>query len=317
MDTDNLRLFVLAAERLNISAAGRELGYAPAVATARLARLERSLGADLLHRTTRKVSLSTEGAEFLPYAREILAQQDAALAALGLGKAEPTGLLRFAAPSTFAQLYIAPLLPEFLARFPGIDLDLRLSDTPFDLIEGSFDLALRNCELQDSSLKGRKLADDERVLCASPDYLARAGTPQHPDALAVHQFITFRKRAPQQLVTADGNAAVFDPARGNCRLIMDDGQSQKLATLAGAGISVNSLWSVHRELASGELVRVLPGYTVHDGAALWLVYPHANVLTTKVRVFIDFLLEQIGRGPAWRTRHPQAEGQIHRKSKNR
>ncbi|MEM7211214.1 MAG: LysR family transcriptional regulator, partial [Pseudomonadota bacterium] len=136
MDTDNLRLFVLAAEKRNISAAGRDLGYAPAVATARLAKLERGLGSDLLHRSTRKVSLSTEGADFLPYAREIIAQEDAARAALGLGSTSPKGRLRFAAPSTFAQLYIAPLLPEFLAQYPGIDLDLRLSDTPFDLIEG-------------------------------------------------------------------------------------------------------------------------------------------------------------------------------------
>ena len=119
MDTDSLRLFVLAADKLNISAAGRELGMAPAVASARLGKLEHTLGADLLHRSTRKVALSLEGAEFLPYAREILDQEDAARAALGHGSATPTGTLRFAAPSTFAQLYIAPLLPEFLKRHPG------------------------------------------------------------------------------------------------------------------------------------------------------------------------------------------------------
>lgn len=114
MDFQSLRLFVLAADRLNISAAGRELGMAPAVASSRLAKLEQNLGADLLHRSTRKVSLSLEGAEFLPYAREILAQEDAARAALGMGKPIATGTLRFAASSTFAQLYIVPILNEFL-----------------------------------------------------------------------------------------------------------------------------------------------------------------------------------------------------------
>ena len=119
MDTESVRLFVLAAEKLNISAAGRELGMAPAVASAKLAKLEKLLQADLLRRSTRKVALSLEGADFLPYAREILAQEDAALAALGRGDVMVSGTLRFTAPSTFSQLYIAPILPEFLGLHPG------------------------------------------------------------------------------------------------------------------------------------------------------------------------------------------------------
>jgi len=301
MDTDSIRLFVLAADKLNISAAGRELGMAPAVASARLAKLEKTLGADLLRRSTRKVALSLEGAEFLPYAREILAQENAAQAALGRGNVTATGTLRFTAPSTFAQLYIAPILPQFLARHPGISLDLRLTDMAFNLIEGSFDLALRNSALADSSLKGRKLADDTRILCASPDYLRQHGTPTHPDALAAHQLIAFKEPVALPLRGRDGTRAQFHPRQAGCRLVMDDGLSQKIATLAGAGISVNSLWSVHRELAEGALVRVLPDYQVDDPVALWLVYPKSNVLTAKVRVFIDFLLEKIGTAPAWAT----------------
>ena len=299
MDTLSLRLFVRAAERLNISAAGRELGMAPAAASARLAKLEHALGSDLLHRSTRKVSLSLEGAEFLPFAREILAQEDAALAALGHRRPVATGTLRFAAPSTFAQLYIAPLLPEFLARYPQITLDLRFSDTQFDLIAGSFDLALRNSVLEDTSLKGRKLADDQRILCASPAYLAQHGTPLHPEHLAGHQLIAFKDQAARKLIASDGNDGHFDPAAAHCRMIVDDGLSQKVATLAGAGISINSLWSVHRELADGRLLRVLLGYEIDDHSVLWLVYPQSNVLTAKVRVLIDFLLDKIARSPPW------------------
>jgi len=299
MDTESVRLFVLAAEKLNISAAGRELGMAPAVASAKLAKLEKLLEADLLRRSTRKVALSLEGADFLPYAKEILAQEDAARAALGRGDVTATGTLRFTAPSTFAQLYIAPILPEFLALHPGISLDLRLTDMEFDLILGSFDLALRNSALPDSSLKGRKLADDMRILCASPDYLNQYGTPTHPDELATHQLIAFKEQSPIQLVGYDGNAGQFNPRLAGCRLIVDDGLSQKIATIAGAGISMNSLWSIHRELADGSLVRVLPDYTVDDQAALWLVYPKSNVLTVKVRIFIDFLIERIGDAPVW------------------
>ncbi|MEL7468742.1 MAG: LysR family transcriptional regulator [Pseudomonadota bacterium] len=299
MDTDNLRLFVLAAEKLNISAAGRALGYAPAVAGARLAKLERSLGADLLIRSTRKVSLSTEGAEFLPFAREILAQEDSARAVMGLGQSDPSGTLRFAAPSSFAQRYIVPIVSDFLALYPGINLDLRLSDTRFDLIEGSYDLALRNTELEDSSLRGRKLADDRRCLCASPAYLNRYGVPKEPEDLANHQLIAFVDHTPRRLRRADGTQASFDPREGNCRLTLNDGLSQKLATLAGAGISVNSAWSVHQDLQDGSLVHVLPDCEVDDQSVLWLVYPRSNVLTAKVRVFIDFLLDRIGRNPPW------------------
>jgi DNA-binding transcriptional LysR family regulator len=299
MDTESVRLFVLAAEKLNISAAGRELGMAPAVASAKLAKLEKALGADLLRRTTRKVALSLEGAEFLPYAREILAQENAAYAALGRGNVKATGTLRFTAPSTFAQLYIAPILPEFLVLHPGIRLDLRLTDMEFDLIQGSFDLALRDSELPDSSLKGRKLADDVRILCASPEYLNQNGMPKHPDDLATHHLIAFKEQSPIQLVGHAGRAGQFNPRLAGCRLTVDDGLSQKIATIAGAGISMNALWSVHRELADGSLVRVLPDYKVDDQTALWLVYPKSNVLTAKVRIFIDFLLDKIGNAPRW------------------
>ncbi|WP_170479318.1 LysR family transcriptional regulator [Ruegeria arenilitoris] len=299
MDTDTLRLFVLAAERLNISAAGRELGLAPSVASAWMAKLEKSIGADLMHRTTRKVALSTEGAEFLPYAQEIIARENAARAALGQGTARVSGTLRFTAPSTFAQLYIAPILPVFMAEQPDLTLDLRLSDQQFNLIEGSFDLALRNAVLEDSSFRGRKLADDTRVLCASPEYLERHGRPEAPDDLNNHQFIAFGNTNELRLIDRNGGKHLFAPRRAKCRLILDDGRSHKLATLAGAGISANSLWSVHNELSSGVLVRVLPDYKIAEETVLWLIYPQSNVLSAKVRVFMDFLLERIGKRPPW------------------
>lgn len=303
MDTESLRLFVLAAEKLNISAAGRQLGFAPAVASARLAKLEKAVGADLLHRSTRKVSLSLEGAEFLPFAKEMLAQEAAAQAALGFGpqatRGEITGTLRFTAPSSFAQLHIAPILPDFLDQHPGLSLDLRLSDTSFDLIEGSFDLALRNMAMEDTSLKGRKLADDQRVLCASPEYLEKFGTPKTPEDLASHRLIAFKDQSARRLLDGAGGEGIFDPGQTDSRLVIDDGLSQKLATIAGAGISVNSQWIVYAEIAEGSLVRVLPDHTVDDQSVLWLVYPKSNVLSAKVRIFMDFLLEKIGRNPVW------------------
>ncbi|SLN23082.1 HTH-type transcriptional regulator DmlR [Roseovarius albus] len=300
MDTAGLKLFVMAAELLNISEAGRRLGLAPAVASARLAKLENQVGADLLHRSTRKVSLSIEGAEFLPYAKEILAQEDAAFAALGHGNEDVTGTLRFAASSTFAQLFIVPLLPEFLERYPGINLELKFSDTQMDLIEGSFDLALRVYAIEDSSLKARKLADDPRILCASPTYLSRHGTPTTPEDLSSHQILTFMSSGQRKLSEAgDMQDHSFPPSDTSSRVTCDDGASMRLATVAGAGISMNSMWSVYRELQNGSLVQVLPDYEIKDSSAIWLVYPKSNVLTSKVRVFIDFLVEKIGNPPVW------------------
>lgn len=299
MDTEALRLFVLASDKLNISAAGRDLGYAPAVASAKLAKLEKSIGADLLHRSTRKVSLSLEGSEFLPFAREILAQEDAARAALGQGQQVVTGTVRFTAPSTFSQLYIAPLLPAFLDRYPGISLDLRLSDVVFDLIDGSFDLALRNGVLENSSLIGRKLASDQRILCASPRYLEFHGRPKTPEDLSEHRMIAFKSTAPSHLKSVDGRVGVFDPSSGECRLIIDDGLAHKQATIAGSGIALHSIWSVHQELSNGSLVRVLNQYQLAEETVLWLLYPKANVLSAKVRVLIDFLLAHIGQNPPW------------------
>ncbi len=300
MDTEGVRLFVMAANLLNISAAGRQLGLAPAVASARLAKLEEQLGADLLHRSTRKVSLSLEGAEFLPFAQEILAQEDAAHAAMGHCSAEVSGTLRFAASSTFAQLFVAPVLPEFLERYPAINLELRLSDTQTNLIEGGFDLALRNFAIEESNLRARKLADDERILCASPQYLKKQGTPQTPDDLSTHQLLVYMGGAPRKL-TAHGDmpSCTFPVAGAHKRIVCDDGTSMRIATKAGVGISMNSRWSIYQDLADGSLVRVLPEYTVDDHSAIWLVYPKSNVLTAKVRVFIDFLIEKIGNPPVW------------------
>ena len=299
MDTAALRLFVRAAEKLNIGAAGRDLGLSPAVATAKLAKLEKTLGADLLHRSTRKVALSTEGAEFLPFAREILAQEDAGLAALGYGRSALTGTLRFTAPSTFAQQYIVPILPAFLEDHPKLSLDLKLSDSQFNLIEGSFDLALRNSALADMSLKGRKLANDKRVLVAAPDYLKTHGVPSTPEDLSKHKLIAFRDRNPREMVSPSGKTALFDPSGENCQMTVDDGASHRGATLAGGGIAAHSLWSVHEDLKRGRLHRVLDDFVFSEEVGLWLIYPQANVLSPKVRALMDFLIDHIGRRPPW------------------
>jgi DNA-binding transcriptional LysR family regulator len=300
VDTKSLRLFILAAETLNISAAGQQLGLNPSVSSAWLAKLEKEIGADLFHRTTRKVTLSIEGKEFLPYAKEILSQEDTALAALGRRNPNVSGTLRFAASSTFSQRYIIPILPEFLEKYPDINIELMLSDTQVKLIDGGYDLALRNFAAEDSSLNGRRLANDTRVLCASPEYLESKGTPKTPEALSNHQLLLFQHANPRRLIACDGNQEYrFPPDKNKPRIICDDGASMRLAAMAGVGICMSSVWNIHQELEEGLLKRVLPEYRIEDNSAVWLVYPKSNVLTAKVRVFIDFLVEKIGTPPVW------------------
>ncbi|TMP70175.1 LysR family transcriptional regulator [Pseudoalteromonas sp. S1609] len=302
MDTNGIRLFIKVAELLNISAAGDQLGLAPSVASARLSKLEVQLGADLFHRSTRRVSLSIEGTEFLPYAKEIIAQEDAAFSALGKGSSEVSGTLRFAASSTFAQRFVAPFLPEFLNKYPKVNVELSLSDTQVNLIQGGFDLALRNYTAQDSSLIGRKLANDTRVLCASPEYLKNRGTPKHPDDLNSHQLLIFMNAKSKKLTSSQNlSTYYFPPQTSQSRIMCDDGAAMRIAAESGAGICMSSLWSIYKELEKGTLVRVLPDYIVDDEAAVWLVYPKSNVLTPKVRVFIDFLVDKIGSPPVWST----------------
>ena len=197
-------------------------------------------------------------------------------------------------------MYIAPILPEFLERYPGINLELKLSDTQMDLIEGGFDLALRNYAIEDSSLRARKLADDQRILCASPGYLAQHGTPGGCEDLAAHQCLVFMGGQPRKLIAADGSVAgTFPPPDSKRRIVCDDGASMRIATKAGVGISMNSCWSVNNDIKDGSLVRVLPEFEIDDQSAIWLVYPRSNVMTAKVRVFIDFLIEKIGSPPVW------------------
>jgi DNA-binding transcriptional LysR family regulator len=183
--------------------------------------------------------------------------------------------------------------------YPDLTLDLHLSDAQFNLIAGSYDIALRNSVLEDSSLTARKLADDQRILCASPDYLERFGTPKHPDDLKEHRLIGFRDFDPTELVSSKRIASEFAPKRAKQRLLVNDGMTQKKATLEGAGVSINSLWLVHEELRSGKLIQVLPDHAVAHQPSLWLIYPKSNVVSAKVRVLIDFLVKEIGSQPPW------------------
>lgn len=295
MNIEHLKLFIRIAATQNISAAGNELGLSPAVASSYINKLEKSLGVRLLHRTTRQVSLTEEGKSFLPHAEEVLASVEAARSAVGAGETIPSGTLRIAAPASFARMHLVPALKEFTERYPNLTLDLRLSDTIVDMVEGGFDVAIRNAELKDSNLIARKLASDSRVLCASPDYVAKYGVPATPDDLKNHHCITLTGLDSWHFQTPNGHV----PIRPDSQIRMDNGEAVRDACALGLGLTINSTWSAHELLAAGKLVTVLDDFPLVSNTAIWAVYPSSRLLAPKVSVFIEYLIQQYGPTPYW------------------
>jgi DNA-binding transcriptional LysR family regulator len=295
LDLLDVGLFMRAAALANLSAAAREFGLSPAVASARIAGLERMLGARLLHRTTRRVSVTQEGEIFAAHARELLDAADAARASVGQAREHPHGRLRVTMPSSLGRQHISPLIPAFLRAYPGVSVDLRMTDQIVDLIDEGIDLAIRIGALKDSTLVAKKLASNRRVLCASPAYLAAHGTPRHPADLAGHECVILADQRDWSFVTPTG---VID-VRVSGRLVTDNGEVIRDALAAGIGIGLKSTWSVAPLLASGELVTVLDDYPLAQTVAIWAVYPSRAFVPPKTLAFIDFLAAQFGEPPYW------------------
>jgi len=295
MNIDHLSLFVRIATTHNISMAGQALGLSPAVASTHINKLEENLGIRLIHRTTRRVSLTPEGEAFLPHAEDVLASVEAARASVGAGSSSPRGTLRIAAPASFGRMHLLPALSDFFIKYPELRVDLKLSDTIIDLVEGGFDIAIRNSALKDSSLIARKLSPDNRILCASPAYLASYGEPQTPSDLTQHQCITLMGLDNWAFHTAKGQQSI--KAKGCFRT--DNGEAVRDACINGLGITINSKWSVYKQLAQGTLVPLLKDYPLVSDTAIWAVYPSSRLLAPKVRAFIDYFVDHFGDNPYW------------------
>ena len=281
----------------SLSAAARELGLSPALVSRKLAALESRLGVRLINRTTRSLHLTDEGASYHESCARVLAEIDEAEAAVSAGRVEPRGTLKVALPASFGHQHIAPLIPEFAARYPKVHIALSLSDRNLSLIDEGFDLAVRIAELEDSSLAARRLAPNRRVVCASPAYLARHGSPRTPQDLLNHNCITANDFS--------GTWEYKDPqnrpgtVRVTGRYACDNWEVLREWALAGLGVALKSTWDVHRHLADGSLVEVCPGYTFDSDVAIYAVYPHRRFLPAKTRAFIEFLAASFGPDPYW------------------
>ena len=288
---NELNVFVKAVELKSISAAGRHLRLSAAAASHRIQQLEEQVGARLLNRTTRNLQPTEAGRIFYEHALGVLDAVEKAKSSMAVCSGVPTGSLRVAAPLGFGRRLLAPLVSQFHALHPKVEVRLRLSDHTVDLLSESVDIAVRMAAMQDSSLISRKLADCPRVLCASPSYLERYGRPERPEDLLQHNCLLLRFPGTTEsrwtLTTPEGPVSL--PVSG--RFDADDGDVVTEWALQGDGIVLKPYWEVAQQLRNNELEVVLP-HNPPEPLTLVLLYPHRHLLPAKVRAFADFLIEK-------------------------
>lgn len=297
---DSLRdmvVFARVVERRSFTGAAADLGVSKSAVSKQVSRLEDRLGARLLHRTTRKLSLTEAGSAFFERCGRILEEAQAAEEEVGELAAVPRGRLRVAAPMTFGVLHLATVMPDFLTGNPEISVDIDLDDRQVDLVRDGYDLAIRIGNLADSALVARVIAPSRHVICASPDYLARHGAPEKPSDLGRHNCFcyTYSSRVDEWQLRGPSGPEVVSVS-GNLR--SNNGDLLLQATLAGAGILTSPTFIVGGDIAAGRLVEVLPGYMLED-YGIYAVYAHRRHLLPKVRAFIDYLIERFGPDPYW------------------
>lgn len=292
--------FVEVVARGSLSAAARAEGIAPAMIGRRLDALEARLGVKLLQRTTRRLVLTDEGQAFLEDCQRILGEVNDAESAISEHSLRASGHLTVSAPAGFGRQHVAPLLPSFLAEHRDVTLNLNLSDRVVDLVAEGVDVAIRIASLDDSNLVGVKLADNRRVVVASPAYLKRQGRPRLLADLARHNCLPISSEGSQRGWTfLDNGKLVTLKVGGN--MVCNDGAVLHAWALAGKGLAWRSMWEVGEDIASGELCTVLdefaaPGNDVHA------VFAQRRHLPLRIRAFVDFLRRSYAAPDYWRHR---------------
>jgi hypothetical protein len=260
--------------------------------------LEAQLGLRLFHRTTRSLTLTEAGRGYFERVSQILIDLEAAEQSVSHLQITPRGQLKISAPMSFGFLHLAPALPDFLAAYPELTVDVMMSDRFVDLVEEGFDLAVRIGSLAESSMIAKKLSPIRRVICASPDYLARHGTPQTPQDLSNHQCL-YNSNLPSgyewRFQMPDGKP-VSVSVKG--QISINNGDALRIAALNHLGLIDLPTFIVGRDLQAGTLVSVLDEY-VPQRMALYAAYSHARHLSPKVRAFVDFLSQRFGPRPYW------------------
>ncbi|MES5047226.1 LysR substrate-binding domain-containing protein [Rhizobium nepotum] len=289
-----MEVFARVVQDGGFSAAARNLGLTPSAVSKLIARLETRLGTRLLVRTTRALTLTQEGEAYHHAALRILqelneADQEAAGGAV-------RGRLRINTTIPFGTMFVAPAMPEFVARNPDLIVDLSFTDGIVDLVAENTDVAIRMGNLPDSGLIARKLGQSRRVVCASPDYLKRRGSPRTPTDLEQHDCLTFnfRRARPSWPFRADGRD-VTQPVQGS--IVVNNGETMKQMVLAGAGVARVGLFHVADDIAAGRLIPLLEDFNPGDLELVHAVYVGGGPLPHRVRAFIEHMVVTLGDSP--------------------
>ncbi|HKA53144.1 MAG TPA: LysR family transcriptional regulator [Candidatus Binatia bacterium] len=292
-----LAIFAQVVESKSFSAAAEQLGLSKSAVSKYITRLEACLGARLLYRTTRHVSLTEAGTALYEHCTRILAEvQEAEVEVARLHEA-PRGLLKMNAHASFGELHLVPAIAEFMTRYPEVQVDLTLNNQVVHPIEEGVDLAIRAASaLPDSSLMARRLAPNRVVVCATPDYFTRRGVPQTPEELRQHNCLIYTPLGPQQWCFKGPHGEYPVPVAGNFRA--DQAEALRAAVLSGLGVSILPTFLVGEDVRAGALQVVFSGLVAFT-SAVYAVYPPTRHLVPKVRVFVDFLAARFGPRPYW------------------
>ncbi len=294
-----MAVFARVVEAESFSAAARELGIAKSSVSKQISRLEDDLGVRLLNRTTRRLSLTEAGQAFYQGCQRVVAEAAAAESAVTHLAAAPRGRLSVNAPVSFGRRHISRVLPVLLGRCSEMTIDLTLNDRFVDLVEEGFDVGVRIAHLKDSSLVARRLAPSRNILCAAPTYLAQRGTPQSVADLVAHECLLYTYQTSGEVWRFEGPGGRRSlTVRG--RLRSNSGESLFSAALAGAGIVRLPSFICGDAVRDGRLVRLLADWVDPFEPEINAIYPAGRNLSPKVRVFIDFLVEQFSTDtPYW------------------
>ena len=296
-DLERMAIFARVVEDKSFSAAARRLNLSKSLVSKQVTQLEKSVGARLLNRTTRALSLTEAGAAFYEHCARIVEELEEAKLAVGRLHSEPRGLLRISVPVAFGRLHIATILPEFLAAYPDLKIDMVTSDRFVDLAEEGYDVVIRIADQPAPTLVARKLAPVRRQMVATPDYFERHGIPQTPEDLENHNCLTytyFNPQDPWRLRGPDGDISVR--ASGNLRVNDDDALAE--AVLRGLGLALLPTFIIGKELQAGRLQSALSQYIPLE-RHIYAVYLANRHVTAKVRAFIDYLLKRFSPEPYW------------------
>jgi DNA-binding transcriptional LysR family regulator len=294
-------VFAQVVDSRSFSAAAARLGLSKSAVSKQIAKLEDRLGARLLNRTTRTLSPTDAGQEFYERCLRVAREVEEAERAITHLSAEPRGVLRLNAPASFGREYLAPLVPEMLARWPELRIEATFEDRFVDVVAEGFDLVIRITRLQDSSLVARRLAPCRRLVCAAPAYLERHGVPRTPADLARHDCVLYSYATDQnewEFVGPDGR---LETVRVDGRLRANSAEVTLAVLRAGAALALSPDFIVGPDIAAGRLVPLLTDYENPFGA-IYAVWPHNRNLAPKVRAVVDFLVERFAVEPIWERR---------------